>query len=162
MTAPGPYGFRPASDGDLTLLNLWIKSPHVTRWWAAGKVFEASDFVRPGVACWIVSFEGAPRAYMQDYALHGPDPHPYDHLPRRARGIDQFIGPAQFTGKGHGPGFIRQRVDALFAAGAPVIVTDPHPRNARAISAYRKAGFQAEGPEMDTRWGRVRPMMARR
>jgi aminoglycoside 6'-N-acetyltransferase len=31
----------------------------------------------------------------------------------------------------------------LFGAGAPRVITDPNPRNARAVRAYEKAGFRA-------------------
>jgi aminoglycoside 6'-N-acetyltransferase len=34
-------------------------------------------------------------------------------------------------------------VAELFEAGAPRVITDPNPRNARAIRAYEKAGFRA-------------------
>jgi aminoglycoside 6'-N-acetyltransferase len=45
-------------------------------------------------------------------------------------------------GQGHGPAFIRRFVERLFKAGAPRVVTDPNPRNSRAIRAYAKAGFK--------------------
>ena len=60
-------------------------------------------------------------------------------------GIDQFIGEPDFIGRGHGSAFIRDFVERSFAAGAPRVVTDPHPRNARAIRAYAKAGFHPIG-----------------
>lgn len=159
MTAPAPYGFRPATPADLDLLNGWTANPHVARWWDRDHLFDADDLARPDVAAWIVTLEGRALAYLQDYALHGDEPHPYDHLPKGTRGIDQFIGDAGMTGHGHGPRFIRQHVETLFAAGAPAIVTDPHPDNARAIAAYRKAGFEIDGPAMDTPWGRAQPMV---
>lgn len=160
--AAGRYRFRRATVDDLPLLNGWTRAPHVARWWDADDPFDESDLARPDVAAWIVSLDGVAFAYLQDYALHGAEPHPYDHLPKGTRGIDQFIGLAEMTGKGHGPGFIRQHMGALYGAGAPVIVTDPHPDNARAISAYRKAGFRADGPVRETEWGRVQLMLARR
>jgi aminoglycoside 6'-N-acetyltransferase len=48
-------------------------------------------------------------------------------------------------GRGHGSAFIRAFVEQSFAAGAPRVVTDPNPRNARAIRAYAKAGFHPIG-----------------
>jgi aminoglycoside 6'-N-acetyltransferase len=35
-------------------------------------------------------------------------------------------------------------VDRLLQSGAPRTVTDPDPRNARAVRAYEKAGFQKD------------------
>ncbi len=50
---------------------------------------------------------------------------------------------------------------ALFNEGAPVIGTDPHPANERAIAVYRKLGFEPSGPPRDTRWGLILPMLAK-
>jgi len=47
--------------------------------------------------------------------------------------------------RGHGSAFIRAFVDALLREGAPRIVTDPDPENARAVRAYQKAGFEKAG-----------------
>ena len=35
-----------------------------------------------------------------------------------------------------------------------MVVTDPHPTNARAIRAYEKAGFSLYGGPIDSDWGR--------
>lgn len=58
------------------------------------------------------------------------------------RGIDQFIGEPKLISQGHGTAFIRLFVESLFKVGAPRIITDPNPRNSRAIRAYAKAGFK--------------------
>jgi aminoglycoside 6'-N-acetyltransferase len=50
----------------------------------------------------IVSFEGRPFAYAQDYAVHvWPQPH-FAHLPSGSRAIDSFIGEPDMIGRGHG------------------------------------------------------------
>jgi aminoglycoside 6'-N-acetyltransferase len=59
-----------------------------------------------------------------------------------ARGIDQFFGEVELIGQGHGTAFIRLFVESLFKTGAPRVVTDPNPRNSRAIRAYAKADFK--------------------
>ena len=92
---------------------------------------------------WIVSHEGRPFAYIQDYGPHDWAMHHFGHLPPGSRGIDQFIGEPDMIGRGHGSAFIRAHVDRLFAEGAPVVGTDPDPSNARAVRAYQKAGFTA-------------------
>ena len=53
-------------------------------------------------------------------------------------------------------------MDDLFDAGAPVIATDPHPDNKRAIAVYRKVGFKPLGPTRETKWGLILPMAAKR
>lgn len=65
-------------------------------------------------------------------------------------------------GVGHGSAFIGARMRALFDEGVPVIATDPHPANERAIAVYRKLGFEPFGPPQETRWGLILPMLARR
>ncbi|MCB1358548.1 MAG: GNAT family N-acetyltransferase [Maritimibacter sp.] len=156
------YGFRRAVAADAPLIDGWLRLPHVAEWWGPearfdpGKLADARQDVR------IVTLAGREIGYMQDYDPHGWEGHPFAWLPPGARGVDQFIGPADMLGLGHGPRFIAQRLAALFAAGAPAIGTDPHPDNARAIAAYRKAGFAVAGPPADSPWGRYLPMVALR
>ncbi|MES0862813.1 GNAT family N-acetyltransferase [Ruegeria sp. SCPT10] len=110
----------------------------------------------------MVSIDAKPFAYIQDYTVHGWPDHHFIDLPHGSRGIDQFIGPSDMVGLGHGTRFIGARMQALFQAGAPVIGTDPHPENARAIAVYKKLGFKALGPARETRWGLILPMVAAR
>jgi aminoglycoside 6'-N-acetyltransferase len=84
----------------------------------------------------------SPIGYQQCWDPHAEPDHPCRDQPAGTRGIDQFIGEPDFLGYGHGSAFIRRFVEQLFAAGAPRVVTDPNPRNARAIRAYTKAGFR--------------------
>jgi aminoglycoside 6'-N-acetyltransferase len=155
------YSFRRATADDLPLLAAWQANPHVRAWWDADEPYDASDLADPRVARWIVSTAERPFAFMQDYTVHGWEDHHFAGLPQGARGIDQFIGDPQMVGLGHGSAFIGARMRALFEAGVPVIGTDPHPDNHRAIAVYRKLGFEASGPARQTRWGLILPMLAR-
>jgi aminoglycoside 6'-N-acetyltransferase len=154
------YHFRAATLADLPLLDAWFQEPHVREWWGEPEAFDAAELSDARVAIMIVECDGTPFGYMQDYDVHGWEGHHFSYLPKGSRGIDQFIGEAAMLDLGHGTAFIRQRMSALFAAGAPAIGTDPHPQNARAIAAYQKAGFRVVGPEEDTPWGRVVRMEA--
>jgi aminoglycoside 6'-N-acetyltransferase len=91
----------------------------------------------------IVSTAGSPFAYLQCYDLtawnSGFGPHP-----EGTRGIDLFIGEPDMIERGHGSAFIRRFVDDRLAEGAPRIVTDPDPANARAVRAYENAGFEKD------------------
>jgi aminoglycoside 6'-N-acetyltransferase len=139
-----PYHFRPMSAGDLPLLRRWLAEPHVTEWWGdAGEQFDLvrGDLDEPAMDQFIVATQQHPFAYLQCY---DPAVWPEGGLgahPKGTRGIDQFIGQADMVNQGHGSAFIRAFTDGLFGAGAPRIVTDPGPKNARAIRAYEKAGF---------------------
>ncbi|MEM1129160.1 MAG: GNAT family N-acetyltransferase [Pseudomonadota bacterium] len=160
MTGSDPYEFRRATPADIALLNTWRLLSHVAEWWDPEELFDQEDFADPRVVQWVVSFSGQPFAFMQDYTVHGWEDHHFAGLPTGSRGIDHFIGPTEMVGIGHGTAFIRQRLQALFGAGAPVIATDPHPNNARAIAVYQKLGFRTVGPPRETEWGLIVPMLA--
>ena len=162
MTASNSYRFRKATLKDLALLKAWQSNPHVLEWWDADEPYDEPDLADPRVARWIVSNSQRPFAFMQDYTVHGWRGHHFASLPRGARGIDQYIGEPEKVGLGHGSAFIRMRMQALFDDGAPVIATDPHPKNERAIAVYRKLGFEPLGPTRETKWGLILPMAARR
>lgn len=162
MTTADPYSFRKARLDDLDLLRAWQSTPHVRQWWGPDEPYDAQKLADPRVVRWIVSAFDRPFAFMQDYSVHGWDDHHFGHLPKGARGTDQYIGDAGMIGLGHGVGFIGARMRALFDEGVPVIATDPHPANARAIAVYTKLGFAPSGPPQDSRWGLILPMIARR
>ena len=151
--------FRPVGPADLALLNRWIAADHVARWWDASEPFAAADLDRPDVAMWLVSADGVPFAYVQDYDVHAEPGHHFGHLPPGSRGIDLFVGPPEMLGRGLGTRLIARHMERLHAAGAPAVAVDPHPDNARAIRVYARLGFRASGPAEETRWGRVLPMV---
>jgi len=155
------YHFRAATLSDLDLLRAWQRTPHVNAWWENEDPFDTEELADPRVRRWIVSLGDRPFAYMQDYAVHGWGAHHFDYLPKNSRGIDQYIGDPDMIGKGHGKGFIRQRMLALFKQGVPVLATDPSPQNQGAIAVYERLGFVIAGPAADTEWGTILPMEAR-
>lgn len=162
MTSKSTYSFQRATSDDLAVLAKWQSAAHVREWWDSDEPYDSGDLTDPRVARWIVSFADQPFAFMQDYTVHGWDDHHFAHLPAGSRGIDQFIGEPDMVGCGHGSAFIKERMDDLFDAGAPVIATDPHPDNKRAIAVYRKVGFKPLGPTRETKWGLILPMAAKR
>ena len=159
--AANQYSFRKATLDDLDLLMAWQSTPHVREWWDSEEPYDEADLADPRVARWIVSNAGRPFAFIQDYTVHGWEDHHFANLPNGSRGVDQYIGDPNMVGVGHGSAFIRIRMQALFDEGAPVIATDPHPDNARAIAVYRKLGFEPSGPSQETQWGLILPMVAK-
>jgi len=143
------------------MLRGWQSNPHVREWWDSNEPCDEADLTDPLIARLIVSNAGRPFAFMQDYTVHGWDDHHFAYLPKGSRGIDQYIGDPEMVGFGHGSAFIGLRMKALFDAGAPVIATDPHPQNTRAIAVYKKLGFESSGPPQKTRWGLILPMLAK-
>lgn len=130
---------------DLPLVRRWLNAPHVIRWW--GKPDEQFDLVsgdldHQAMHQFIVVRETRPFAYLQRYDPGAWDGDGLGPQPEGTRGIDQFIGEDDMLDCGHGSAFIRTFIDRLLTAGAPRVVTDPDPANARAIRAYENAGFQ--------------------
>lgn len=160
MTTTNHYSFRKATLDDLDLLMGWQSNPHVCEWWDSDEPYDAADLADPRVERWIVSIANRPFAFIQDYTVHGWEDHHFAYLPKGSRGIDQYIGDPGMVGVGHGSSFINTRMQALFDDGAPVIATDPHPDNARAIAVYKKLGFVPSGPYQKTKWGLILPMLA--
>jgi aminoglycoside 6'-N-acetyltransferase len=134
--------FRPLKDSDAGLLLIWMSSPHVQPFWTENgstpedEVEQALDLIGSDEgAPFIIELNKRPIGYIQYYAC-GPD------QPEGALGIDLFIGDVSMTGEGLGPQILRQFGDGLLAKGATRLVIDPASSNDRAISAFRKAGFE--------------------
>ena len=161
MTAASKYDFRKATMGDLPTLLEWQVQPHVREWWDSDEPYDQEELSDPRVSRCIVSVDGRPFAFMQDYSVHGWEDHHFAHLPKGARGIDQYIGDPKMIGIGHGTAFIGTRVGFLFDCGVPMLATDPHPDNERAIAVYKKLGFEPAGQPQETQWGLILPMLAR-
>ena len=161
MMADREYDFRRVKIDDLPLLLEWQARPHVCEWWVSDNPYDHKELADPRVSRWIVSMHKSPFAFMQDYTVHGWDDHHFAQLPKGARGIDQYIGDPKMIGIGHGTAFIGARMKVLFENGTPVIATDPHPDNKRAIAVYKKLGFEPSGQPKETQWGRILPMLAK-
>jgi len=141
------YAFRPMTATDLPTVQQWLAKPHVAKWWgdpAEQFALVSGDLTHPAMDQFIVELDRRPFAYLQCYDPDAWANHGFGALPRGARGIDQFIGEEDMIDRGHGSALIRMFVDSLHKAGAPRTVTDPDPRNARAIRAYEKAGFHKD------------------
>src|SRR5665213_475231 len=88
------YVFRPMSAGDLSLVQRWLETPEVVRWWGRPDeqyALVSGDLDHPDMDQFIVVLGEQPFAYIQCYPLStwnqgfGPQP-------SATRGIDQFIG----------------------------------------------------------------------
>ena len=140
------YVFRPMTSADLPLIQRWLETPEVVRWWGQPDeqyALVSGDLDHPDMDQFIVALGEHPFGYIQCYVLSTWN-QGFGAQPPKTRGIDQFIGEPDMIGCGHGSGFIRQFADALLSSGIPRVVTDPDPHNARAVRAYAKAGFQSD------------------
>jgi aminoglycoside 6'-N-acetyltransferase len=158
MVSSSRYTFRKMTSADFKMVSTWRSHQHVREWWDSDEPSTNRELEDERVERWIVSLAERPFAYIQDYTVHGWDNHHFFALPPGSRGIDQFIGELDMIGHGHGPAFISEHLIRLFSNGVPVVATDPHPENARAVAAYKKAGFKVFGPVQQTPWGPILPM----
>ena len=140
------YVFRPMSAGDLSMVQRWLETPEVARWWGQPDeqyALVSGDLDHPDMDQFIVAIGKQKFGYIQSYPLSTWN-QGFGSQPPATRGIDQFIGDPDMIGRGYGSGFIRQFVDTLLGQGIPRVVTDPDPENVRAVRAYAKAGFRSE------------------
>ena len=101
----GAYAFRPMAAADMALARRWLQTSEVVRWWGDPDEQAAlleEDLEDPRMTMWIVSHEGRPFAYIQDYDPRAWNLHHLGDLPPGSRGIDQFIGEPDMLGRGHG------------------------------------------------------------
>ncbi|MEM1232695.1 MAG: GNAT family N-acetyltransferase [Pseudomonadota bacterium] len=138
------YSFRPMTRADLPLFKAWLDEPHIEGWWGdsgtEARLVEEDmkgDKVDMRLAC----HDGTPFAYIQDYNAHAFDAPQYEGQAAEARAIDTFLGDPAYLGQGHGAGYIAARLSEL-RRHYPAVLTDPDPKNTRAIAAYARAGFR--------------------
>ncbi len=141
------YSFRPMSTEDLPLIRRWLAEPHVSAWWGDPDeqfALVRGDLDHPAMDQFMVATEDRLFGYIQSYDPAAWPAPPFGTQPPRTRGIDQFIGEPDMIDRGHGSAFIRTFIARLLTEGTPRVLTDPDPANARAVRAYRKAGFQPD------------------
>ena len=138
------YCFVPLSRDHYPMIRQWLSEPHIGGWWGEPDKEIAlmdEDLENGPTDMRIVTLEGAPFAYVQDYPAHHWDMPQYADLPEGTRAVDTFLGDPAFLGQGHASGYLRQRATELRAT-YPCIAVDPDPNNTRAVATYAKAGFK--------------------
>jgi len=152
--APGEIGFRPVEQADYPMLGAWLERPHWRQWW--GDPETELGYIRDMVegrdgTCqpFIFAVEGAPAGYIQVWqvAPHQTPEWAADNpwlmqLPADAVGVDLSLADGDKLGRGIGSAALRRFCERLVEQGHATIVIDPDPANARAVAAYRKAGFR--------------------
>jgi RimJ/RimL family protein N-acetyltransferase len=152
------WTFRALRAPDLARLHEWLARPHVARWWKSEGTLEgtrrefaellASDSATRG---YIALYDGQPAGFAQCYRVMGAGGGWWEsETDPGARGIDLFIADPALLGRGLGAALIAAFAEEIFRDPAVTrIQADPAPDNARAIGAYRRAGF-GEGGSVTT------------
>jgi aminoglycoside 6'-N-acetyltransferase len=156
-----PYRFRSLIDADLPMLEWWLKTPEVARWWgdpAEQLVLLKEDLDDPLMRQWIVEYFQRPFAYVQGYEAHAwPQVH-LQSLPGGTQVIDAFVGEPDMLGRGYGSAFLKLLASSFIREGAPLVAIDPDVGNLRARRAFARAGF-AEDAVVEAKQGMVVLMM---
>ncbi len=155
------YRFIRVGYHHLPLLRRWFDEPHVRQWYSDPSALEdiADHIEEMDVEPFLVLHKHNPIAYLQAYEVDGS--HPYAANALGAIGLDQFIGPAAFLGRGHGSTFLRAYLEQCREEDVTSVIVDPKPTNRRAIAAYLKAGFAPLCTDRDPDEGSVLLMEAR-
>ncbi|WP_244491427.1 GNAT family N-acetyltransferase [Bosea sp. Root381] len=156
MTAPDidAVAFRPVIPGDLPMLGEWMARPHWQEWWGEpqtelGYISDMIEGRDPTCRPYLFLLGGEPAGYIQVWqvAPHqtpewaGDNPWLME-LPADAVGVDLSLADGASLSRGIGSAVLRRFAEDLTAQGHRTIIIDPDPGNARAVAAYRKAGFR--------------------
>jgi aminoglycoside 6'-N-acetyltransferase len=157
------YRFRPFTDADLPLVERWLVTAEVARWWgdpAKELALLKDDLDEPLMRQWIVEHNERPFSYVQAYEAHAWPQRHLQHLTPGTLVIDAFVGEPDMLGCGHGSAFLRLFATILITEGAPAVAIDPDVDNIRAKRAYARAGF-AEAGVLQAKEGPVALMLFR-
>lgn len=152
MLDPTLIRFRPLEATDFPLMQRWLNTPHVLRWWKEPLTLEqvAAKYLprierREPTRQYLILYGGTPIGSIQAYLLD--DYREYEQAAQvevGAAGVDLFIGEAEYLYQGLGPEilrrFLRQHVFSDPDVGCCVL--GPDPENRAAIRCYEKAGFR--------------------
>jgi aminoglycoside 6'-N-acetyltransferase len=129
----GTLVVRPATEADVDLLCTWHADPGIAPFWDHETFTHEQMLARlaeTDTDAYVVEHDDEPIGYLQAW-FHGED-----------TGIDMFLVPAA-RGRGLGPAAARLLVRHLLGAGRDEVTVDPYTWNARALAAWRHAGFRA-------------------
>lgn len=147
------FEFRLITADDIPLLFEWLSRPHVSEWWGEEPIEEVRESyaskasAESSTRAYIVSRAGTPIGFIQSYVAAGSDGGWWTDIDDPGvRGIDQYLANADELGKGIGSAMIGAFVASLLDDPSVTrIITDPSPRNHRAIRCYEKVGFKRIG-----------------
>lgn len=145
--------FLPVQPEHYPLLRRWLNASHMREWWGEPEqelgyirdMVEGRDSTRP----FLIVLDGEPVGYIQYWFIghHQNEQWVKDNpwlmeLPSEAVGVDLSIGEPHRLSQGIGSAALAAFVRMLRKLGHGTIIIDPDPDNARAVRAYKNAGFR--------------------
>lgn len=151
--------FTPLSEIHFELLQRWLNTPHVARWWSKDKAWTRADIeqkyqtyvqgykmsgkdAKPLLA-FIIECGNNPIGYIQLYAVNDFEREGYDlpMLPDKVAAIDFYIGEKQYLNKNLGVVLLEQFIQDYIQSRYSGVFVDPDIDNKVAVSTYEKCGF---------------------
>ncbi len=143
---------------DYAHLLQWLTTPEVLEWYAGrdtthdlaavlAEYGPGGEHERAGIIPGIIELDGDPVGYVQLHELDDPDDAASFDLDdgRGVWSLDLYLGRPELFGHGIGRAVCRAAAEHLVVDRDAIdVVIVPHVENARAIAAYRAAGFDGD------------------
>ncbi len=149
---PKELSFRPLQESDFTLLQRWLVSPHVRKWWhepleLEGVIAKYGPRVNGSEPTHVYIIENVKRpiGWIQWYRWSDyPDHSRQIGASSDSAGIDLAIGEESALGFGLGATVIQQFILRFIFVDPSIVavITDPQEENVRSRRAFEKAGFR--------------------
>ena len=129
---------------DLPLLERWLRSPHVVRWWGTPDLHLTALAQRSRDTHAVITADGRPVGYL---CWQRPSPSELEaagltDLPEDLVDIDILIGEPELLGRGVGPRALVLLLAKLRGEGVGFAGLGTSTSNRVAIRAFEKAGFR--------------------
>lgn len=151
--------FRPIRDRDLPMVEAWLHTPHVRRWYEIPEQgVTLDDWMdelkeRGGrfawLNHWIALCDGVPIGMCQYYKCRDSADEEFGGMPiEGAYGIDYLIGEQTYVGRGLGKEMIRRLVERIFSLpDAQRVTADIDMENKASQGVLLSCGFTMPDPQ---------------
>lgn len=149
-------------EADLPLLERWLCSPHVVRWWGAPHLYVSMLARRSRETDAVITADRKAVGYL---CWQTPSPSDLEtaglaEVPEDLVDIDILIGEPAFLGQGLGPRALVLLLAKLRAAGCGFAGVGTSISNRSAIRAFEKVGFRTFKDFENSEFGPCRYMVA--
>jgi lysine N-acyltransferase len=147
------FDLRPAMPADASAIAVWMRQPHIWRWWqqdwTVERWVEALEEQAAGehsIPC-MTALDGEDLAYVELYRVRHDRLAEYYACEEHDWGVHIAIGDTTRVGRGIGRRLLRSLADALLRADPRCdrVVAEPDVANTPSVRAFAAAGFEPQG-----------------
>jgi len=151
------------SQRDLQLLECWLRSSHVVRWWGTSDTHVTALARRSMNTHALITADGRSVGYLcwQRLSREELEAAELTELPQGLVDIDILIGEPDYLGRGVGPKALILLLARLRREGVGFAGVGTSSSNYAAIRAFEKAGFRSFSDFEDPEFGKCRYMVAK-